>query len=92
MTMQDLYDQWEERVTARGRAQGEAEGRAQGKAEELVRTLIATYEARFGSIPEALRLALPKHANPEATERWVGLFVTGSAEAIAAALHNGNSV
>lgn len=99
MTTQEMYEQWEQGVTARGRdagkaegrAEGKAEGKAEGRAEELVRVLVATYETRFGPIPEALRAALPKLALPDATERWVGLFVTGSAEDIRAALRNGKS-
>jgi hypothetical protein len=79
MSTQDLYEQWEQRVAAKGKAEG------------LVRTLIATYETRFGPIPAALSSALAKVATPETTERWVGLFVTGSAQDIAAALRNGNS-
>lgn len=89
MSTQDLYEQWEQQVTAKGKAEGKAEGRAEGEAKNLVRTLIATYETRFGPIPETLRTALPMVASPEMTERWVGLFVTGAAADIAAALRNG---
>jgi hypothetical protein len=96
MSTQDLYEQWEKRVTAegmaKGRAEGMATGRAEGKAEGLVRTLIAMYETRFGPIPVEVSSALAKVAAPEATERWVGLFLTGSADDIAAALRNGHSV
>jgi hypothetical protein len=97
MATQDLYEQWEKRVERRGAvkgvAKGKAEGLAKGKAEGLalgmVRSLVATYETRFGRMSQSLRRALTKAASPERTDAWVKLFVTASAEEIAAAIRKG---
>ena len=94
MATSDLYEQWEKRVTLKGKAEGlalgEARGKAEGKAEGLAlgvaTALIATYEARFGPMSQPLRRAVGKVAVPESADAWVKLFVTASREEIAAAI------
>ena len=69
-----IFDEWDRRV------------RGKTRSETLHRALVASYEARFRSIPEALRAAIEAADDEDTLMRWVVLFTTGSAEDIAVAL------
>ena len=73
MATQDLYEQWEKRTKADGR----------------MSSLAATYQVRFGPMPDAFQEALAKCVSPEAIGRWNILFATASADEIAAAVGKG---
>jgi len=98
MATQDLYEQWEKRMLAKGRAEGRAEaraearneGRAEGRVEGLMASLLSVHQNRFGVLPERLRKSLAKKVTIETIGPWLTLFITArSAEEIAAAIRKG---
>jgi len=58
--------------------------RVQG--EGIQKALVSSYEARFGSLPPALREAIEATEDEPTLLRWAGLFSTATADEIAAAL------
>lgn len=66
--------------------EGRRSGRRKGRAAGLHEALLATYRARFGNIPAAIRRAVTASQDPALLLRWQGLFSTGTAADIAAAL------
>jgi hypothetical protein len=73
-----IFDDWDRRVRQKSRKEGGNEN--------LQRALVNLYEARLGSIPEALRAAIAANDDLEMLQHWVTLFGTSSAEEIAAAV------
>jgi hypothetical protein len=72
--IETIFDEWDRRV------------RGKTRSETLHRALVASYEARFRSIPETLRVAIEAVDDEDTLMRWVVLFTTGSVEEIAAAV------
>lgn len=69
-----------------GRRSGRRSGRRLGRTEGLHEALLATYRARFDVIPAAIRRAVESSQDPALLLQWQGLFSTGTAADIAAAL------
>ena len=74
MTTQELVEQFIEQ----GRTQGLAQGIAQGMAQAT----IELYEARFGSMPPALRSAIEGIRDLPTLEKWHLLAGTGTREEV----------
>lgn len=69
-----------------GQRSGRRKGLAAGRAAGMHESLLATYEARFGQVPAAIRRAVKAAQNPATLLRWQTLFTIGTAADIAAAL------
>ncbi|XXY48111.1 hypothetical protein WME91_49745 [Sorangium sp. So ce269] len=81
MTTQELVEQFIEQGRKQGMAQGIAQGLAQGT--------IALYEARFGSMPPALRSAVEAMRDLPTLQKWILLAGTGKREEVDDALSAG---
>lgn len=66
--------------------EGQRSGRRKGRAQGMHEALLATYRARFGLIPATIRRAVTASQDTALLLRWQGLFSTGTAADIAAAL------
>lgn len=69
-----ILDDWDRRVRQKSRNEG------------VQSALVASYEARFGDIPHALRAAIEAENDRATLMNWVVLFATASADEIAAAV------
>ncbi|XXT23225.1 hypothetical protein WME94_16960 [Sorangium sp. So ce429] len=83
MTTQELVEQFIEQGRKQGIAQGVAQGLAQGT--------IALYEARFGSMPPALRSAVEAMRDLSTLQKWILLAGTGKREEVDGALSAGSA-
>jgi len=75
-----------EEILAMYKAKAVEQARQQGRAEEMHNSLRAVYQARFGAPPRTIAAALARTHDPAVLQAWLPLFVTGSVEAIAAAV------
>ncbi|WP_437839319.1 hypothetical protein [Sorangium sp. So ce1153] len=81
MTTQELIEQ----LIEEGRKQGMAQGIVQG----IAQATIALYEARFGSMPPALRSAVEAMRDLPTLQRWILLAGIGKREEVDDALSAG---
>ena len=86
---QKMYEEMERDIFARGVAQGRAQGIAQsieqGIAQGTRQAITDIYEARFGTVPPALQVAINAMTDIEALRRWITLVATATPDEIAAA-------
>jgi hypothetical protein len=71
---QDMYDQWERDVLAEGRKEGIREA------------ITGTYQARFGTVPPDVVIAVHATSDTSTLRRWNTLVATATPDEIAAAL------
>ncbi|WP_437513913.1 hypothetical protein [Sorangium sp. So ce1099] len=83
MTTQEIVEQFIE--------QGRKQGMAQGLAEGIAQSTIALYEARFGSMPAALRSAVEAMRDLPTLQKWILLAGTGKREEVDDALSAGSA-
>jgi hypothetical protein len=69
-----IYDKWDREVRQRSRKQG------------VRAALVASYETRFGALPDALRAALDATEDEHTLLAWVPLFTAAPAEDIVTAV------
>jgi hypothetical protein len=73
--LRTIYHDWEERVHQQGLEKG------------LREALLNAYQVRFGAVPAELHAAIQATTDTGTLRHWLALFVTGSPDAIAAAVH-----
>ncbi len=90
MSTQQWYETWkaEQRREGRkeGRKEGRQEGRKEGRQEGRKEGLIAMYQARFGAMPEDLRVIIQATDDEERLLGWYELVTAPSAEAFSDAI------
>jgi flagellar biosynthesis/type III secretory pathway protein FliH len=92
--LEAIYAKWERRVVERGIQEGRQQGMElgmelglkMGREEGLRTALVSVYQARFGTLPAALREAIVVTMDVPTLQRWTALFGTATADEIAAAL------
>jgi hypothetical protein len=67
--------------------QGRKQGLEQGIEQGIARSLVDVYEARFGAIPEAIRVVIEATHDEPTLRAWLKLAGTRGADEIAAAIH-----
>jgi len=72
--IQAIYDRWDRDVRQRSREQA------------LRAALVASYETRFGAVPDAVRAALEATEDEHTLFGWVPLFTAAPARDIGAAV------
>jgi hypothetical protein len=83
MSIDSVYEQWEQQVTEKAREQEREMG--------AKRTLRMLYEARFGAMPGAFAAAIEATHDVAALEHWILLVGTRSLEEVTAAVLAGAS-
>jgi hypothetical protein len=63
------------------------QGRKQGIEQGIARSLVDVYEARFGAMPEAIRVVIEATHDEPTLRAWLKLAGTRGADEIAAAIH-----
>jgi hypothetical protein len=87
MSIDSVYEQWEQQVTEKGIELGIERGREL----EAKQTLRMLYEARFGPMPDALTAMIEATHDTAALQRWSLLAATRSLEEVTAAMQAGAS-
>ena len=99
MSIDSVYEQWEQQVTQkgiergleRGLERGREQGREQGRELEAKRTLHMLYEARFGAMPSAITAMIEATHDMAKLENWILLAATRPPEELTAAVQAGAS-
>ena len=91
MSIDSVYEQWEQQVTEKGIERGLERGREQGRELEAKRTLHMLYEARFGTMPSAITATIEATHDTAKLEHWILLIATRSPEEFTAAVQAGAS-
>jgi hypothetical protein len=87
MSIDSVYEQWEQQVTEKGIERGLERGREL----EAKRTLHMLYEARFGTMPSAITATIEATHDTAKLEHWILLVATRSPEEFTAAVQAGAS-
>jgi hypothetical protein len=73
-TMEQLYDEWEQKT------------KAEAREETLKESLLEVYQARFGTVPSEMVAVVEATHDEAVLSRWLNRTATGTPEEIAAAL------
>jgi hypothetical protein len=88
MDTQDIVETWRREAIQEGVQEGIKQGVQEGVKQGIAHSLIEVYEARFGALPEDLRMAVEDSDDEPTLVAWLRLAGTRSADQIAAAIRS----